>query len=144
MSKLEHRTYRVGDLITDYRRGLLVIPEFQRDYVWKPAKAPLLLDSLYHHFPVSSLLVWESDGEAVKSRRVDPRRASGPRANWLIDGQQRVITLARIKTGDEGIDVVFHAGREEFARVNAATRKEPGWYRLAEIWETKASAAFAG
>lgn len=132
--RLEHKAYKVGGLIDDYRQGRLVIPEFQRDYVWKPGKAPMLLDSLYRGYPVSSLLVWESDGD-VKTRRPDPRRAAGPRTSWLIDGQQRVITLSRIKNGDEGIDVVFHAKTEEFARVNAAIEKDRQWIRVAEIWD---------
>ncbi|MBI2894738.1 MAG: DUF262 domain-containing protein [Deltaproteobacteria bacterium] len=111
-----------------------MIPEFQREYVWKPSKAPKLLDSLYHGFPVSSLLVWESDGE-VKTRRREPRRASGARTRWLIDGQQRVITLARSLAGDEGIDVVFNVKEEEFRRANAATRRDPDWIRVREIWD---------
>ena len=39
-----------------------MIPEFPRKYVWKKSKAPLLIDSLYRGFPVSSLLLWQSDG----------------------------------------------------------------------------------
>lgn len=132
--KLEHKTYKIGDLIDDYRSGRLVIPEFQRDYVWKPSRAPLLLDSLYNGFPVSSLLIWESDGD-VKTRRPDPRRASGPRTNWLIDGQQRVITLSRIRNGDEGIDVAFDVKTETFARVNAAIARDRDFLRVAEIWD---------
>lgn len=132
--RLEHRPYRIRDLIDDYRRGRLLIPEFQREYVWKPSRAPKLLDSLYHGYPVSSLLVWESTGD-VKTRRRDPRRAPGERTNWLIDGQQRVITLSRCHSGDEGIDVVFHVVDEVFKRANAATRKDRDWVRVSEIWD---------
>ena len=134
LKKLEHRTHRVGELIEEYRLGTLVIPEFQRDYVWKPNKAPMLLDSLYQGFPVSSLLVWESDGKEVRSRRAEPRQAPG-RTRWLIDGQQRVITLHRIRFGDENIDVVFHPRKEQFARANAATDKDKDWIRVAHIWD---------
>ncbi len=55
--------------------------------------------------------------------------------NWLIDGQQRVITLSRAMNGDEGIDVVFHPDEEKFRLANAATRKDPKWIRVAEIWD---------
>lgn len=136
-AKLEHKTYSIDELIHNYRQGRLVIPEFQRDYVWKPGRAPTLLDSLYQGFPISSLLVWESDGD-VKTRRPAPRRASGPRTSWLIDGQQRVITLSRIANGDEGIDVVFNVKTEAFARVNAATKKDHDWLSVAEIWDDDA------
>ena len=55
--------------------------------------------------------------------------------SWLIDGQQRVITLARTMDGDEGIDVVFHPERDEFRLANAATRNDRNWFRIAELWD---------
>ena len=55
--------------------------------------------------------------------------------SWLIDGQQRVITLSRSLNGDEGIDVVFHPEEERFSRANAATRKDPNWLRVSELWD---------
>ena len=53
--------------------------------------------------------------------------------NWLIDGQQRVLTLSKIMNGDEGIDVVFHPEQQQFRLANAATRKDANWVRVAEL-----------
>lgn len=53
--------------------------------------------------------------------------------DWLIDGQQRIITLSRAINGDEGIDIVFHAEQQEFRLVNAATRNDGAWVRLSEL-----------
>ena len=127
--RLEHQTVKVKQLIDDYRSGRIVIPEFQREYVWRRNKAPQLIDSLYRGFPISSLLTWESSEEA-RARRRDSRPARAAMMSWLIDGQQRVITLARTMSGDEGIDVVFHAEQDEFRLANAATRNDRNWYRL--------------
>jgi len=55
--------------------------------------------------------------------------------NWLIDGQQRIITLSRTMNGDEGIDVVFHPDQEEFRLENAATRMDNNWVRVCELWD---------
>lgn len=44
---LEHQVVKIRQLVEDYRLGRTVIPEFQREYVWKPNKAPGLIDSLY-------------------------------------------------------------------------------------------------
>ena len=101
--RLEHQPIKVRNLIDDYRAGHIVIPEFQREYVWQPAKAAKLIDSLYQGFPVSSLLLWEST-EEIRARQRDPRPKRSAPINWLIDGQQRVITLSRVQNGDEGID----------------------------------------
>jgi len=55
--------------------------------------------------------------------------------NWLIDGQQRVITLARTLSGDEDIEVVFNPREDEFRLANAATRNDRNWVRIAELWD---------
>jgi Protein of unknown function DUF262/CAP12/Pycsar effector protein, TIR domain len=101
-SRLEIQSLKVRDVVEDYRSGRLVVPEFQREYVWKPSRAPRLIDSIYRGFPISVLLLWTSDVE-TRSRRKEPRPSRSALISWLIDGQQRVITLSRIFSGDEGI-----------------------------------------
>ena len=132
--RLQHQQLKIRELIDDYRAGRVVIPEFQREYVWKRSKAPRLVDSLYQGFPISSLLFWISSEEA-RSRRAIPRPSRSALVSWLIDGQQRVITLSRALNGDEGIDVVFNPDEQSFALANAATRRDQNWFRLAEIWD---------
>jgi len=129
---LESKQIKIRQLIDDYRNGRLVVPEFQREYVWKPNRAPLLLDSIYRKYPVSVLLLWMSDVQ-VRERRREPRPARTGLVSWLIDGQQRVITLSRIMNGDEGIDVVFNPDEDEFRLANAATRSDPRWVKVSDI-----------
>jgi hypothetical protein len=131
---LEHQTVKVRQLVEDYRAGRIVIPEFQREYVWKKSRAPHLVDSLYRGFPISSLLTWQSV-EETRARRRDPRPLRASVMNWLIDGQQRVITLARTMNGDEGIEVVFHPEQDVFRLANAATRNDSAWIRVADLWD---------
>jgi hypothetical protein len=131
-SQLKPETIKVKQLVDDYRSGRIVIPEFQREYVWKPSKAPWLIDSLYRGFPISSLLVWQSTEEA-RARKNDPRPIRGSSISWLIDGQQRVITLSRVMNGDENIDIVFHPENDEFRLSNAATRNDRNWFRVSEL-----------
>lgn len=134
--QLKHEALKISDLIENYRSGKIVIPEFQRDYVWKPSKAALLIDSLYQGFPISSLLLWQSD-ESVKSRPDVPNPTRTSQINWLIDGQQRVRTLEKIFAGDE-IEVVFHPELNKFQLANAATGKDRNWIRVADIWDNTA------
>jgi hypothetical protein len=132
--RLEHQTFKVAKLIEDYGAGRIVVPEFQREYVWPHGRASRLVDSLYRGFPVSSLLLWVSTDD-VRSRRRDPRPSRAALISWLIDGQQRVITLSRAHNGDEGIDIVFNPETEEFKLANAATKRDRRWFRVAEIWD---------
>src|ERR1700676_2856311 len=129
---LEHKNVKIKKLIYDYRMGRVVIPEFQREYVWKRSKAPWLVDSLYRGFPISSLLLWQSI-EETRARRRDPRPTRASLMNWLIDGQQRVITLARTLSGDEGIEVVFNPREDMFRLANAATRNDSNWIRISVL-----------
>jgi hypothetical protein len=132
--RLEHQTFKVKQLVEDYRTGRIVIPEFQREYVWRRSKAPRLIDSLYRGFPISSFLLWQST-EGTRARRVDPRPQRSTLMNWLIDGQQRIITLSRTMNGDEGIDVVFHPDQDEFRLANVATRQDPNWFHVSDLWD---------
>jgi hypothetical protein len=129
---LKNDTVKVRQLVEDYRAGRLVIPEFQRDYVWRRSKAPWLIDSLYRNFPISTLLYWQSS-EYATARRSKPKPSSARTMNWLIDGQQRVMTLSKVMSGDEGIDVLFNSATEKFSLANAATRHDTNWVRVADL-----------
>lgn len=130
--RLELQPVKVRDLVADYRAGKLVIPEFQREYVWRKNRAPKLVDSLYRGYPVSVLLLWNTE-ENPRARRKDPRPSRAGLLSWLIDGQQRVITLSRVLAGDEGIEVVFHPDRDLFKLANAATSRDVKWYRVSDL-----------
>jgi hypothetical protein len=125
---------RVREIIDRFRTGKLLIPEFQRDYVWPKSNAPKLIESLYRSYPISSLLVWES-AERVEVRRLEPRRDVGGPIGWLVDGQQRVITLVRTQSGDEDIDVIFSTESEKFTRSNAASKNDHRWVRVSDAWD---------
>jgi len=76
--------------------GTVLLPEFQRGYVWNRDQVRGLMRSLYKGYPVGSLLVWETDAAHQAVRGVAP--ASGTRS-LLLDGQQRVTTLYGVVRG---------------------------------------------
>ncbi len=120
-SRLRVSTIKVRDLIKDFNENQL--PEFQRGYVWRKGKSPKLIDSIYKKFPISSLLFWSTEEE------IHGKNGLRSGVKWLIDGQQRVRTLAECLKGEK-INVVFHPDREEFRLANAATAHESNWYRI--------------
>ncbi len=65
------------------------IPEFQRGFVWKATQVRDLIESLWLHYPVGTLLVWDS------GRPVETRSASDAQIPdlWVVDGQQRATAL---------------------------------------------------
>jgi Protein of unknown function DUF262 len=90
MTKLAAILYQIDS-------GSILLPEFQRGYVWNRDQVRGLMRSLYLGYPVGSLLTWEThaDGSAVRGEA-----AGTPTVRVLIlDGQQRITTLYGISRG---------------------------------------------
>lgn len=83
-------------LLSQIDSGSMLLPEFQRGYVWNRDQVRGLLRSLYLGYPVGGLLVWETETTAEDVRGTD--EAAGNKT-LLLDGQQRLTTLYGILRG---------------------------------------------
>ncbi len=86
----------VRDLVAQVRGGEIRLPSFQRPLRWKGPDVQKLFDSIWRGMPVGSLLFWEHPapaGEAVIGGAT-VLVSSEPSARWVVDGQQRVTSLA--------------------------------------------------
>lgn len=89
--------------------GTVLLPEFQRGYVWNRDQVRGLMRSLYMGHPVGALLLWETSTEGVSVRG----GVSGTGTHlMLLDGQQRVTSLYGVIRGRapaffEGDDSAF-------------------------------------
>jgi uncharacterized protein with ParB-like and HNH nuclease domain len=82
----------------------LVLPDLQRDLVWKPDQMRLLLDSVMRGYPFGSLLFWQTRFLEVMYREfvldfvpgqtyeTKPKPAGVP-LQMVLDGQQRLQSL---------------------------------------------------
>lgn len=52
---------RTRELLDSIRNYDLVMPEFQREYVWNKEQAKQLMVSLVKGYPVGGLLLWKTD-----------------------------------------------------------------------------------
>jgi uncharacterized protein with ParB-like and HNH nuclease domain len=52
---------RIKDAIFDIQKLNMVMPEFQREYVWTRDQAKKLITPLMKEYPTGSLLVWQTD-----------------------------------------------------------------------------------
>ena len=132
--------------IDDTMLGTLNVPEFQRRFVWKPSKTRDLVDSLWRGYPIGTLLLWESSYSS-------PRSALGTQSQkqWIIDGQQRVASLALlfgkkpywwedVKDWNQCFqkyDVLVNIGKDkdslEFGLPNPVRRKSGEWISVRKI-----------
>lgn len=77
----------------------MVLPDFQRDFVWKTDKIKRLLSSFTLKLPIGSFLVLEGKKDDFKSRKICfPTREIIPKEEclYLLDGQQRLSTLKAV------------------------------------------------
>jgi hypothetical protein len=88
-------TNTLRDLVRSFNDGSILLPQFQRDYVWKANKIRNLLDSLFHDLPIGGFYVWQPTGKRAdpKSKAFGRVKLSGPSSVYLIDGQQRLTSL---------------------------------------------------
>ena len=91
----------VSELISDIRTWDLVLPEFQREYVWSRDQAKQLLISLIRKYPVGGLLFWKTqEPPELKNLNVDELPEKLGTVQVILDGQQRLTTLYMLVTGD--------------------------------------------
>ena len=88
---------KVSTILDHIDSGNMVLPEFQRGYVWNREQVRNFMLSLYKQHPVGSLLVWATESENAQYR------GSGAIApgvvKLLLDGQQRITSLYGIIRG---------------------------------------------
>lgn len=91
----ETTTKPLRDLVQRFNSGQILLPQFQRDYVWRPSKIRNLLDSLLRDLPVGGFYLWQPSGTLAdpKPKKFGKQLLAGPTAAYLIDGQQRLTSL---------------------------------------------------
>lgn len=76
----------------------MVMPEFQREYVWPIEDAKQLLISMFKGYPTGCLLFWETETPpAIKNKAVDTQKLGLTKV--ILDGQQRLTTLYMLIRG---------------------------------------------
>ena len=89
----------VKELLDEIRKLDVVLPEFQREYVWDRDQAKKLISSLMRRYPVGSLLFWKTDTPPeIKNVNVLPEKLGTIKV--ILDGQQRLTTLYLLLAGD--------------------------------------------
>lgn len=106
---------RIEELAGRILRGDILLPKFQRDFVWEKHQIVDLLDSIANNYPIGSVLLWRSR-EILRSERniadleIAPTQQDYP-VNYLLDGQQRLSTIC---------GALYWQGKEANSRWNLA------------------------
>ena len=119
-----------SDLVEWALEGRIRIPPFQRSYRWDRNDVTNLFDSIFRGYPIGNLLVWQRPAVAAQIQlghlTIDAPAIGN--AFWVIDGQQRIISLvgaltAIPDTADPRFRIYFDLARGEF--VSSARNHNP-------------------
>lgn len=88
---------RIDELARRVLSGDILLPKFQRDFVWERNQILDLLDSIARNYPIGSILLWQSRQELRNENRIADLEIKLPKpdypVNYLLDGQQRLSTI---------------------------------------------------
>ena len=145
----------VGEMISDIRTQNLVLPEFQREYVWSREQAKQLLVSLTQAYPVGGLLFWKTQNPP-ELKNVEELPANWGTVQVILDGQQRLTTLYMFVTGDippyytsEDIktdvrDLYFNVADRDFQYFQPVRmRDNPRWVRVVDCFASDSVDVFS-
>ena len=94
---IEHATRTLATLITDANSGKILLPNFQRSYVWKADDVEKLGASILLGVPCGSLLLVTGNNTDFATRKVGLTHSENPsheyQCDFLLDGQQRASTI---------------------------------------------------
>lgn len=141
MAGFRTQPWGLGELLRALDHCKVVLPEFQRSFVWWPKDIDLLLTSLAQGFPAGSLLFLNTTTDGLLGWRpvegVVPDGRSRPQ-HLVLDGQQRLTSLSLALTGrgdhlffmdlrqlDEGNidDGIYYLRRDQAARKGLLERE---------------------
>ena len=99
MSNFDSTKLALSALLKDIVDGKIRLPDFQRGWVWDDEHIQSLLVSIARSFPVGSIMLLETGGDAKFQIRpvegVNLKDDAKPASYLILDGQQRLTTLAQ-------------------------------------------------
>lgn len=138
----------ISDLLFSIRAKDLVLPEFQREYVWNRDQAKKLISSLCKGYPVGSLLFWKTTNPPELKNY--PKKTEPSTYQVILDGQQRLTTLYMLIEGEippyyteadvqtDPRDLFYNLGSDEFQYYQAMLMSnDPLWVRVIDCFKGK-------
>lgn len=89
-------TFDVEELVTMAWDGRIRVPHFQRDFRWGLDDVRKLFDSIVKGYPIGSLLLWtrRAPAQTLRLGALTIEAAESADALWVVDGQQRLTSIA--------------------------------------------------
>ena len=102
-------TLDVEGLVSMAWAGKIRVPRFQRSFRWSWEDVRRLFDSIVRGYPIGSLLLWtrSAPAQTLQLGQLTIEAPADSEALWVVDGQQRITSLANALHPDGQIDKRF-------------------------------------
>lgn len=117
--------FTLEGLVSKYHKGTMIIPGFQRNYVWNIKQASKLVESFLLGLPVPAIFLFTDDGTNEQ---------------LVIDGQQRLKTLVYFFEGYFG--EASATGRRKVFKLTGLNEKSPFYDKTYEDLRERNESAF--
>lgn len=134
---------KISDLIKEIKQADLILPEFQRGYVWNRNQVKSYLSSLYRGYPTGSFLIWKTPAPPKVKGEISLEESKSYRL--ILDGQQRLTSIYVLMEGEaphfyEGerlfFDLYFNVLKEEFAYYKKSEMlQNPQWVPVTTFFQ---------
>lgn len=125
---------KISEILYGVDSQQLMVPRFQRGWVWQKKHVLQLFDSLYQEYPVGSLITW-------------PTQVGGRPVENVIDGQQRLTALYGIIRGERPPwftneaagaleQLMFNVETETFKYATQAMQEDPLWADVTSLFKS--------
>lgn len=93
----EPHPFPFSTLVSEIEKGIVKIPQFQREFVWSKVKSCKLMDSIVKGYPIGTFIFWKTNERLRSIRNIGgislPEPPKGDFIQYVLDGQQRLTSL---------------------------------------------------
>ena len=105
----DQKTKSLGELMSEIKEEKLVLPEFQRDYVWQIDKSITLFDSIFRGLFIGSLIISKPRFDLV-CKTIDIRKLNRAGNRYGPRPKQLEITKRNLKQKRNGLFWMDNSG----------------------------------
>ncbi|MFO7772962.1 MAG: DUF262 domain-containing protein [Dehalococcoidia bacterium] len=87
----------IAELLSEIEKAELILPEFQRGFVWSPTKVKAYIESIYKNYPTGHFLIWKT--YKPQKYRGESKDSNTQYYRLILDGQQRLTALYTVFRG---------------------------------------------
>lgn len=106
--RVEQNSCFLLDIISQIKTQKLAQAPFNRNFAWTEKDVIMLFESIQKGYPIGNIITWTPDAPKTYNKRLGPFFFDHAPRSYIIDGHNRLATLAYSFTSSDDIDDVIN------------------------------------